>query len=56
MIDCPHCEHEHDPGEFPDLEEGEDLECGGCGKTFWVECIEWDPVYYTSKTKPKEAS
>ena len=52
MIDCPHCEHGHYNGDYPDHEAGDSIECEGCGKTFWITQIDWDPDYYTSKAKP----
>ena len=33
VISCPHCEKDHDPGDWPDHEEGDYIECD-CGETF----------------------
>lgn len=44
-IDCPKCEHEHNPCGSHEDDEGE-WECEECGFKFNVE-IEYDPSYYT---------
>lgn len=57
MIECPYCEKVHDSGDYPDHEAGDTIECGGgeppgdagCGNTFLIEVIDWEPVYYTAK-------
>ena len=44
---CPHCGAWVDMESLPLPEsEGEDIECEGCGKTFWCEPIIY---YYVSK-------
>lgn len=45
-IDCPKCEHEHEPSGSHEDDEGE-FECEECGFKFIVE-IEYDPDYLTS--------
>lgn len=45
-IDCPKCEHEHQPSGSHDDDHGERT-CDACGFTFMVE-IEYDPSYCTS--------
>ena len=44
-IDCPKCEHEHNPSGSHEDDAGE-MECEECGFAFRVE-IEYDPAYYT---------
>jgi hypothetical protein len=44
-IDCPKCEHEHNPCGSHDEDSGE-MECEECGFRFRVE-IEYDPSYLT---------
>ena len=54
-IPCPYCGVEYESGDFPDHEKGDTIECdtewGGCGNTFKITQIDWDPVYYTEKTE-----
>ena len=45
-IDCPKCEHEHQPSGPHEDDHGE-MTCKSCGFRFVVE-IEYDPSYYTS--------
>jgi hypothetical protein len=45
-IDCPKCEHGHQPSGIHE-EDGGDMECEACGFKFEVE-IEYDPTYSTS--------
>lgn len=44
-IDCPKCEHEHDPAGNHDDDSGE-MECEECGFKFIV-TIEYEPSYST---------
>lgn len=45
-IDCPKCEHEHQPTGSHEDDSGE-MECEACGFKFEVE-VEYDPRYLTS--------
>jgi transcription elongation factor Elf1 len=45
-IDCPKCEHEHQPIGSHEDDSGE-MECKACGAKFEV-LVEYDPVYWTS--------
>lgn len=47
-IDCPYCEHEHEPTGCHETDSS-DWECHGCKRYFEVE-IEYDPNYSTSKS------
>lgn len=46
-IDCPYCEHEHEPTGSHEDDDGE-WECYKCEKLFDVN-IEYDPYYSSSK-------
>lgn len=48
-IDCPKCEHEHQPNGSHEDDIGK-WECEACGFNFFVE-IEYDPSYSTSCEK-----
>ena len=48
-IDCPWCDHEHQPTGCHETDDGE-WECENCGETFDV-LIEYDPMYSTSKSE-----
>lgn len=45
-IDCPRCEHEHQPTGSHEDDYGE-MTCESCGFKFEVE-VDYDPVYTTS--------
>lgn len=45
-IDCPQCEHEHDPTGCDDEDSGE-FKCEQCGFEFLVK-VEYEPSYSTT--------
>nr|WP_319555971.1 hypothetical protein [uncultured Vibrio sp.] len=46
-INCPHCDHEHQPSGCHETDDGE-WECENCEEEFVV-LIEYNPMYSTSK-------
>ncbi len=46
MIECPKCEHEHEPCGSHEDDSGE-TECQSCGFKFIV-LVEYEPIYSTS--------
>lgn len=55
-IECPVCDHQHDPGDYPDhwtTGQSFEFECERCGAAFNVD-VDFEPIFYCHKPKNGE--